>query len=133
MNYILLSHWFKNSSKTPTYKGDPLIWSFLRHNAFTNMPYYINKRMKKALYFTFLMQVRPFNHISAGVCCCSNFLKFLEFQIFFRGGQQHFSKLSLMRNFSQIIASNSMVSSCLYYIANCLLYCYIICLQTWFI
>ena len=79
LNFILLSDWIKNSSQTPTYKGDTLIWSFLRHIAFTNMPYYINKRIKKALYFTFLMQVSPFNHLSAGVCCCSNVLKFLKF------------------------------------------------------
>ena len=76
LNCILLSDWISNSSQTPTYKGDPLIWSFLQHIAFTNMPYYITKSMKKALYFTFLMQVHPFNHLSVGVCCCSNVLKF---------------------------------------------------------
>ena len=76
LNYILPLDWIKNSFQTPTYKGDPLISSLLRYIALIDVPYYINKGMKKALYFTFLMQVSPFNHLSAGVCCCSNVLKF---------------------------------------------------------
>ena len=84
---------------------------FLKIHTFTSMPFCISLRVFAAVQM---------------------FSIFKNFRFFLRGGRErHFSKLSQSLNFSQIITNNYMVSSFLYYIASCELYCYIIFLHTW--
>ena len=54
--------------------------------AFTNMPSYINKRRKNALYFACLLHVGPFNYFSEGSAVVQMFSSSKNSKFVLRGG-----------------------------------------------